>query len=114
MGAVYRAIDTDLNRPVALKRLRTTTGLDDTPSATLFKEATTLASLQHPNIVQIYDCGTDAEGPYIVMEPLQGRSLDCFIPEREPLDAHGFLSHARQCHGSTRAVWRTRNHLTHG
>jgi len=97
MGAVYRAIDTELNRPVALKRLRATSGLEHSPTATLFKEATTLASLQHPNIVQVYDCGTDDEGPFIVMELLQGRGLDRFVPEGTGLDAATFVHLARQC-----------------
>jgi len=96
MGAVYQARDNELNRPVALKRLRREAGWEGGTDA-LFKEALTLASLQHPNIVQVFDCGTDEEGPYLVMELLRGRGLDRFVHDHTPLEEPDIASLVRQC-----------------
>lgn len=94
MGAVFRARDTELNRTVALKRLRQAEGRG---TEALLREALTLASLSHPNVVQVFDCGSDAQGPYIVMELLQGRSLDRFINSSPPLDGPLIAALAIQC-----------------
>ncbi len=71
---VYRAFDEILNRPVALKMLY---GELDTAAVTRFKqEARMLASLHHPNIVQIYQYGiAEDRRPYLVMELVNGTSL---------------------------------------
>ena len=59
------------------------------------REANALAALQHPNVVTIYDFGTDAEGPFVVMEFVEGETLgDCV--ERAPFDYHSFLALAEQ------------------
>jgi hypothetical protein len=82
VGAVYKAFDTQLKREVALKRLLPAEeSVADANSAQAFtddllKEATTLSSLQHPNIVTIYDVGTDEHGPFVVMELLRGETFD--------------------------------------
>ena len=47
----------------------------------LLKEATALSSIQHPNIVTIYDAGIDEDGPYVVMELINGRTLDEMVEE---------------------------------
>jgi tRNA A-37 threonylcarbamoyl transferase component Bud32/cytochrome c-type biogenesis protein CcmH/NrfG len=81
MGLVYRAFDTVIRREVALKTLR------DIPEATslqLFhKEAGVLASMSHPNIVEIFDIGEFEENgkrkPYFVMPLLPGTTLDDLI-----------------------------------
>jgi serine/threonine-protein kinase len=72
-AAVYRGFEVGTNRKVAVKRL-----LGDTSPhmATLFElEYHTLASLRHPNIVDVHDYGTDDAGPYYVMELLEGADL---------------------------------------
>lgn len=76
-GAVFKAYDTQLDRYVAIKRLLTKQEeeREDAQSSVLRKEAGSLATLQHPNIVTIYDLGSDDEGMFIVMELLEGETL---------------------------------------
>lgn len=82
VGAVYKAFDTQLNREVAIKRLLTDAGDDESQisnsdaTKSLFKEATALSALQHPHIVTVYDAGLDDDGAYVVMELIKGRTLD--------------------------------------
>ena len=64
LGEVYLATDTQLDRDVALKRVKPPeSGGVDGLHADLIREARTLSSLQHPHIVTIYDVGQDAQGP---------------------------------------------------
>ena len=83
VGSVYRAFDTQLNREVAIKRVLADGGHEGQEEATknLLKEATALSSIQHPNIVTIYDAGIDDDGPYVVMELINGRTLDEMVEE---------------------------------
>ena len=79
LGDVYLAHDSQLGRDVALKRVRPPE--DSALSAAnleadLIREARTLSSLQHPNIVTIYDVGRDDSGSFVVMELLKGETLD--------------------------------------
>src|SRR5262245_45679213 len=69
MGVIWVALDPKLQRRVALKWLHS--GQADA-SRRLEKEATAVARLQHPNVVQIFDYGVDDSSPYIVMELLEG------------------------------------------
>src|ERR1700742_4670718 len=80
-GRVHKAYDTQLDRYVALKRLLSKEELErqDSQSTDLKKEAGSLATLQHPNIVTIYDLGSDEEGTFIVMELLEGDTLADWI-----------------------------------
>ncbi len=87
LGAVYRGYDTRMNREVAIKRISITTGdpgLQEESTRQLIKEASALASLQHPNIVTVYDVGADEDGPYVVMELISGKTLEELI-QRAPL-----------------------------
>jgi tetratricopeptide (TPR) repeat protein len=74
MGIVYRAQDTLLNRPVAVKLLATDT-LGTEGRARLLHEAQAAARLNHPNIITIYDAGEYEDASYIIMELLAGESL---------------------------------------
>ena len=81
MGVVYRAIDGVMRRPVAIKTLLDIT---DSLGLQLFqKECEVLASMTHPNIIEIYDVGQfEDEGvsrPYLVMPLLPGATLDKLI-----------------------------------
>ncbi len=78
IGAVYRAYDKNLSREVAIKRILPEGGADLEKEATrqLTKEAGALSALQHPHIVTIYDVGIDEDGPYVVMELLNGKTID--------------------------------------
>jgi len=66
MGTVYRAYDTALQRPVAVKVLNQT-GLDSAGEARLLHEARAAAQLDHPNIVSVHDVGEADGTPFLVM-----------------------------------------------
>jgi serine/threonine-protein kinase len=82
MGAVYRATDTRLNRDVALKVLTEALANDADYLARFTREAQVLASLNHPNIAQIYGIEQGA----IVMELVEGRTLDGQWPIETVID----------------------------
>lgn len=75
MGAVYRALDMRLERPVALKVLNSYTMLDPARKERFLLEAKTASALNHPNIVTVYDIDSDAGVDFIVMESVEGKTL---------------------------------------
>ena len=85
MSTVYRAEDTALGRPVAIKVLREQLARDRAFLARFRDEARAAASLSHPNIVAIYDVGQDAGLHYIVMEYVDGPSLKDVVAREAPL-----------------------------
>jgi len=86
MGVVYRARDTRLDRPVAVKVLRAETIADPDRKRRFIQEARAASSLNHPNIVTIYDIGVENGVDYIAMEYIAGRTLDaCFGRQGSPL-----------------------------
>jgi serine/threonine protein kinase len=76
MGTVYKARDTQLDRFVALKLLRTDLGGEVDHNARLQQEARIAASVNHPSVVQVFDSGTDHGQFYVVMELVDHGSLD--------------------------------------
>jgi DNA-directed RNA polymerase subunit RPC12/RpoP len=76
MGTVYKARDTHLDRFVALKVLRTDLGAEEDYSARLQQEARIAAAVNHSNVVQVFDSGTDHGQFYVVMELVDRGSLD--------------------------------------
>jgi serine/threonine protein kinase len=102
MGAVYRARDTRLNRPVALKVLAPAMTGDVAGLARFTQEARTTALLNHPNIVVVYDVGSECGMPYVVSELLHGETLRArlrggVLPVRLAVDyareiAHGLVA----------------------
>jgi len=84
MGEVYRArrADGQFTKEVALKLVRT--GYDSAFVTDRFRtERQILAALEHPNIARLLDGGSTAEGtPFLVMELVDGKPLDAFIPRR--------------------------------
>jgi len=89
-GSVYHAQDTFLNRPVAVKSIRLDTTLDPEHRKALNKrfirEAQVAAQLHHPNIVTIHDILFTPETGFIVMEFIEGRTLQSLLKaERLPL-----------------------------
>ncbi|RUA16951.1 MAG: hypothetical protein DSY55_03065 [Clostridia bacterium] len=87
MGIVYRAYDTVLQRPVALKLLGTHLSGDEQALARFRREAETLIRLKHSNIALVYDFGEHEGRPYIAMEWVDGRTLKDILQEegRMPL-----------------------------
>ncbi len=85
MAEVYRARDIRLDRIVAIKTLRADLARDQIFQARFRREAQSAASLNHPNIVAVYDTGEDmASGvpvPYIVMEFVDGRTVRDLLQE---------------------------------
>ncbi len=79
MGEVYRALDPRIGREVALKLLPEALALDTEPRRRFEQEARLAASLNHPNIMAIYDVGLDHHPPYIVAELVNGESLRSLI-----------------------------------
>jgi len=75
MATVWRAHDTVLNRTVALKRLRPGLREDPESMARFLREVRTVARLSHPGIVRSLDGGADADGPFLVMELVDGEDL---------------------------------------
>jgi serine/threonine protein kinase len=82
MGEVYEAIDTRLNRRVALKVLPPHLVVDEDRRRRFVQEAQLASSLQHPHIVTIYDIGSANSADYIAMELVRGRTLDSVIPNK--------------------------------
>jgi tRNA A-37 threonylcarbamoyl transferase component Bud32 len=76
MGSVYKARDTRLNRFVALKLLRKEFAGDATFTAKLQEEARITASIKHPHVVEVFSVGEDHGQFYVVMELVDGGSLD--------------------------------------
>jgi serine/threonine protein kinase len=75
MGAVYRAVQPELDRTVAIKVLASETGRDPEFMERFRREAATLARLDHPNIVKLFDYGEREGFAYFVMEFVDGVDL---------------------------------------
>lgn len=80
MGVVYKAVDRVLGRPVAIKVVNG--AAEHSELERFYREAQFTASLRHPNIVVVYDLGDFAGRPYLVMEYLDGQSLDSMLPTK--------------------------------
>lgn len=86
MALVYKARDNFLNRIVAVKILRDEYADDNIFLHRFKQEAQAVASLLHPNIVNVYDVGTDGEKYYLVMEYVEGSNLKEIIKKEAPFD----------------------------
>ena len=75
MGEVYKASDTRLRRSVALKLLPAAYATDSDRLRRFEQEALATAALNHPNILAVYDVGSDGHGTYLVSELLEGQTL---------------------------------------
>ncbi|MGB2906229.1 MAG: serine/threonine-protein kinase [Candidatus Aminicenantaceae bacterium] len=79
MGVVYKALDPDINREVAIKTVRfdmlsDTAGKDEIMRR-FIREAQAVGKLEHPNIITIYEVGREGDSTYIVMQLAKGQSL---------------------------------------
>jgi serine/threonine protein kinase/tetratricopeptide (TPR) repeat protein len=86
MGRVYRATQTSLGKPFAIKILHPHLTDDPDSRARFAAEAHNAASLNHPNVVSVVDYGRSKEGiTYIVMEYVEGQTLEAIVHEQYPL-----------------------------
>jgi serine/threonine protein kinase len=92
MAIVYKAYDGVLQRTVALKVLLSQLAANEEFTRRFQREAITAANLRHPNIVVIYDVGSFQEFQYIVMEYLEGPTLQQEIQQEGALSMERVLS----------------------
>ncbi|MDW7761136.1 MAG: protein kinase [Acidobacteriota bacterium] len=103
MGVVFKAVDTHLDRPVALKILPEEKVADPDRRRRFIQEAKSASALRHPNIVVIHDIASEDGREVMVMEYVEGRSLDQLIG-RKGLRLNEALGYAVQiADGLTRA-----------
>ena len=92
MAQVYRAMDRQLDRPVALKVLFPELSVDKTFVERFRREAQAAANLSHPNIVPVFDWGEDDGVYFIVMEYVDGRPLSAVLRDPEKLPPNQIAS----------------------
>jgi serine/threonine protein kinase len=78
---VYKALDTSLDRTVTVKVLRERYAADADFAERFLDAARATAALSHPNIVDIYDIGSDRDLHYVVSEYVEGENLESFLTE---------------------------------
>jgi tetratricopeptide (TPR) repeat protein len=94
MGEVFEGVDRALGRKVALKKMLPAVASDPRERRRFIREARLVASLAHPNIVEIYSVLDEPEGIYLVFELMEGRPLNLLLAERlrlAPEEALGVL-----------------------
>lgn len=96
MADVYLAMDTVLNREVAIKVLRGSLSSDPVALLRFQREARAISALSHPNVVEVYDVGEDEGQHYIVMEMVRGTTLKELIHRRGALDVQEAVSIMKQ------------------
>lgn len=96
MADVYLAVDTIINREVAIKILRGELSHDPVTLLRFQREANAASKLNHPNVVQVYDVGNYEDRHYIVMEYIRGRTLKQLIQMRGALHKEEAVSIMRQ------------------
>lgn len=86
MGVVYKATDPNLGRSVAIKMMTMEDYVNNPEMLQRFyREAKSTGNLHHRNIVTVYELGDQDGSPYLVMEFLEGQTLDAFLRSRRPL-----------------------------
>src|SRR5512132_1114572 len=82
MGVVYKARDTHLDRFVAIKVLPAERVADPERKRRFVQEAKAASALNHPNIITIHDIASENGTDFIVMEYVQGKTLDVLVPRK--------------------------------
>jgi serine/threonine protein kinase len=90
MSQVFRGVDKQLQRPVAVKVLRENLLFQETARKRFGREAQSLARMDHPNVVRVYDSGESGTQMYLVMEFVEGEALGSLL-SRKAKDQRGFL-----------------------
>jgi len=96
MAVVYKAQDRRLQRPVTVKVLRSEFACDEEFVRRFHREARAVASLSHPNIVNVYDVGQDGDIHYLVMEYVPGEDLKTHLRRHGVLAPERAVAIARQ------------------
>ncbi|MYW05305.1 serine/threonine-protein kinase [Streptomyces sp. SID3343] len=107
MGMVWQGTDQHLGRPIAIKVVHTSESGDDGSRllARFRREAATAALLNHPNIAGVHDAGATADGIcWLVMQLIEGATVDCLLSERGPFTVAAAAAVASQvCAGLAEA-----------
>jgi serine/threonine-protein kinase len=85
MSAVYRGLDTRLDRPVAIKVMDRRFAADQQFVERFEREARSAAKIHHPNVVAVHDQGLDGDHVFLVMELVDGGTLRDLLTERGAL-----------------------------
>lgn len=91
MATVYRALDIRLDRVVALKVMHPALAMDGSFVDRFIREAKSVARLAHPNVVQVFDQGTDGSYVYLAMEYIAGCTLRDVLRDRGALQPRAAL-----------------------
>ena len=96
MGVVHLSLDRDLNREVARKTLLPSEAQRSGSRARLIREARLGGSLEHPNIIPVYELGRSEDGnPFFTMRRMQGRSLADVLREHRKVPAEANKKYSR-------------------
>lgn len=109
MATVYRAQDRRLDRPVALKAMHPSLAEDESFVSRFIGEAKSAARLSHPNVVSVYDQGSDEGIVFLTMEYLPGRTLRELLADRgllEPDEALHVMSAVLAALGAAHQIGR--------
>lgn len=96
MGVVFKAFDTELNRPLAIKVLSPRLAENGTARQRFAREARAAAAVLHPNVVAIYGVNSSHDMPYLVMPYVAGPSLQKLVDQHGPLEAKEIVRMAMQ------------------
>lgn len=91
MATVYRAVDTRLDRVLAIKVMHPSLAVDASFVERFIREAKSVARLAHPNVVQVFDQGNDGSYVYLAMEYVAGCTLRDVLRERGALQPRAAL-----------------------
>jgi serine/threonine protein kinase, bacterial len=107
MSAVYRGLDTRLDRPVAIKVMESRYAVDQQFLARFQREARAVARLKDPGLVAVYDQGVDGHHPFLVMELIEGGTLRELLRERGPMPPHAVAAVLRPVLGGLAVAHRS-------
>ncbi|MEM9656986.1 MAG: serine/threonine-protein kinase, partial [Planctomycetota bacterium] len=96
MGVVFKAFDTELNRPLAIKTLAPRLAEHGAARQRFAREAQAAAAVLHPNVIAIYGVNVSGKTPYLVMPFVAGPSLQRLVDERGPLEEKEIVRIAMQ------------------
>lgn len=105
-STVYRGLDTRLDRPVAVKVMDSRYAGDEQFLTRFQREARTVARLKDPGLVAVYDQGSDARHPFLVMELIEGGTLRELLGERGPMPPYAVAAVLRPVLGGLAAAHR--------